>query len=70
MAKVKFEFDLHEDAHELRLYKNIDSLYFALDSIYNSCRQQLKYGNEELSNNIYNLLDEIKSNASIIHELD
>jgi len=70
MSKVVFEFDTHEDAAELRLYKATDRLYFALDEIYNRARDQLKYGKEELPNTIEKLLEDIKHKASIVHELD
>ena len=69
MAKVTFEFDIFEDASELKMYKKIDHMYMALATIYDLVREELKHGDEPLSEHIEKLLEDVKSEAAIIHEL-
>ena len=69
MANVTFEFDMEEDRDLLRLYLKSDEMYFALDEIYNLVRTELKHGDEKVSDKIERLLDQIKEEASIIHDM-
>ncbi|MCK5017459.1 MAG: hypothetical protein KAS32_10365 [Candidatus Peribacteraceae bacterium] len=70
MSKVTYEFDLNEDEYELRLFQFADKMYFSLDIIYNIVRNELKHGDEELSDHIDRLLERIQEEAYIIHKLE
>lgn len=68
--KIIYEIDSDKDEFEYKAIKNVDKFYFALDGIYNTVRHQLKHGDEDLPLSIENLLKDIKSYASIIHEVE
>lgn len=70
MAKVTYEFDLIEDSVALKGFQNIDKLYCALDTIYTLVRNELKHGQSEKSDHVLNLLQQIKVESGIIHELE
>lgn len=63
MPKVIFEFDYHEDREELEMFRRCSDMSCALLDIYNEVRNELKHGDEELSNHIDKLLDNIKQIA-------
>ncbi len=58
--KVIYEFDKYEDAEELRKFQKCDEMSCALNEIYQSVRTELKHGDEELSDHIEGLLEDIK----------
>ncbi len=58
--KVIYEFDKYEDAEELRTFQRCDEMSGALFDIYNEVRSELKHGDEELSDHIEALLEDIK----------
>lgn len=70
MAKVTFEFDLDEDRSELQLFQSVNKLYFALDEIYSSVRNELKYSEHPKDEYICKLLERIKEESGIIHDLE
>lgn len=62
-VEVKFTFDYWQDEEELKHLLNFRDYYGRLFDIYNMVRTQLKHGDEELSDNIERLLEEIKDLA-------
>lgn len=70
MAKVTYEFDLIEDSVALKGFQNIDKFYCALDTIYTLVRNELKHGQSMKSDHILNLLEQIKEESAIVHELE
>lgn len=68
MAKVIFEFDYYEDREEVKAIHNIHNTRSALDEIYNLVRNELKHGQEELSDHINELLERIQEEAAIIFD--
>lgn len=59
MTKVTFEFDKYKDSDDLAIHQSANDMHYALCDIFNMCRSELRYGNEELSNHIILLLDRI-----------
>ena len=70
MTKITYEFDSDADAFDLSLFQHGNKLYFSLDEIYNLVRNELKHGNEELSDHIEQLLEKIREKAAIVHEME
>ena len=68
--KVTYEFYSEEDEHKLNLIKHMDQMYSALHEIYDLTRNKLKYGEEELSDDVDKLLEQIKSIAALVHTMD
>ena len=60
MASVKFEMDYFEDSELIEAHMNCMKMASALHDIYEISRGQLKYSEEELSDHIEKLLEEIK----------
>lgn len=68
MAEVIFKYDPIEDRDELHLHLQASKMYFALDDIYNLVRNELKHGDEEISDHIDRLLERIKVEAGMVHD--
>ena len=68
--EVTYKFDSEEDEHKLKLVQNVDKMYFALDTIYNLVRTQLKYEDDEISDKIEKLLEDIREEAYIVHTME
>lgn len=57
---VTYTFDYYEDQEHLKMLMGYRDAYIKLEDIYNLCRSELKHGEEELSDNVNRLLEEIK----------
>lgn len=60
---ITYTFDMYEDAEELKNLVGYRDAYSKLFDIYNLVRSELKHGDEELSDHIERLLEEIKELA-------
>ena len=60
---ITYTFDLYEDAEDLKNLVGYRDAYSKLFDIYNLVRTELKHGDEELSDHVYRLLEEIKDLA-------
>ena len=69
MRKATFEYDLPDDENELKLAFYAGELFSALCDIHSMVRNELKHGDEELSDHIERLLEMIKEEASIINNI-
>lgn len=61
--KVTFTFDYWEDREEMLQMLNYSEPYCKLNEIYNMVRSELKHGEEELSDHVVRLLEQIKEEA-------
>ena len=68
--KITFEFDPYEDRVQLAMYQNVKQMHYALNAIYDIARKELKYSEEEPTENIEKILTEIKEKASIVYDID
>lgn len=57
---ITYTFDMYEDAEEIKNLVGYRDAYSKLFDIYNLVRTELKHGEEELSDNVDRLLEEIK----------
>lgn len=64
MAKVTYEFDFFEEREDRQIFENAHEMSSSLFDIYEKVRFQLKYGEEDLSEAIENLLEEIQEISS------
>lgn len=62
-VEVKFTFDFYEDQEEMKNLMNYRDAYSKLWDIYNLVRTELKHGDEELSDHMDRLLEEIRELA-------
>lgn len=60
MGKVIFEFDIWDESEEVLAVVRRHENAAKLNEIYNLCRNELKHGEEELSDNIEELLGKIQ----------
>lgn len=62
---LTFTFDFYEDADEIKKLADYREAYSRLWDIYSLCRTELKHGDEELSDHVDRLLENIKELAYI-----
>ena len=66
MAKIIYELDTEDDEFLLRNIQQANDYYEALRDIYTIVRTELKHGEEELSDHIDGILEEIKGFSAIV----
>lgn len=64
MPKIIYEFDYYEDQELLKDFQRSPDYHSALFDIYNIVRSELKHGEEEKTDHMERLLEEILEMAS------
>ena len=68
MANVVYQFDMFEDASDLKIFQKAPALYCALSDIDGDIRMRMKH--EKTSDEEYKFLDRMRELAAVLHELD
>jgi len=70
--KITYEFDPYEDSELLALHQNVNQMNSALIDIYEIARREIKYGLDEPTEDIIEIikeiLTEIQQKAAIIYD--
>ena len=64
-VSITHTFDYFEDQEYIKMLTDHRDFCIKLEDIYNLCRSQLKHGDEELSDTIEKLLEDIKELAYV-----